>query len=245
MGTTGRTLPMVRALWGSDARHCYKRCKRDVDRFNDTATRQLECGQWLVVYCFGIDNYNLIKRMGHEARLVCESPLMFPEGPNTGMKTGKAANWTHKFHAIKMAVEEFGEILYTDWGTHQLIPLDERFFKQLSKGGSVQTPLVGYRHTYAGWRGRCAGRRLLPAGAFLYFKDDDYAKTIIDLVFRFLPEVFKDDERALAKAIDHANGGWQGEEWWGENVEPQHILKYRKARLLTTRNCEKPFFRIG
>ena len=234
-------LPMIRALWGSEARNCYKRCKRDVDKFSGTLTSELETGQWMVVYCFGKENEKIIKGMGLETRLVCDTPLLFPEGPGAGMGTGKASNWTHKIEAVSLAVEEFGEILYTDWGTEQLRPLDDEFYQRLQDGGSVQVPLVGYRRSYANCRHQ--NGNMLPAGAWVYYRGDERSKAVLNGVRECLQFVRYDDEKAMAMAVDELNGGWRGRDWWAENMEPQDVVRYRIGRCQSG-TCENPYFKI-
>ena len=97
------------------------------------------------VYVWGRQNYNYIKSLGFEAKLLSESSTEFGEDFLENSDTF----FLHKLDAVKRGCEEFNSVIFLDWDTKQLKELDNNFFKLLYKQNhKIQMPLYTYPYNY-------------------------------------------------------------------------------------------------
>ena len=88
-----------------------------------------------IVYVWGENNETFLKKRGFKTRLVTEEDPCHLDYSNLLIR---------KLIAIKLALEEFAEIMFIDWDCYILRELDDNFYKHIASK-SIQIPL--YAHT--------------------------------------------------------------------------------------------------
>ena len=94
-----------------------------------------------VVYVWGKDNYDIIK-VNYNCILVSDNS--YDTSISNSHHFHDYRNMHHKLVCIKMATEQFGEILFLDWDCGLSKELDESFYNTLRNGNPVQAPLYIY-----------------------------------------------------------------------------------------------------
>ena len=115
-------IKIIRAYWGDS-----KKLKKEIP--------PLPIHENQIVYVWGEDNENFLKKRGFKTRLVIE------EDP---CKLDYSNLLIRKLIAVKLALEEFGEIMFIDWDCYILRELDDNFYKYITSK-PIQIPL--YAHT--------------------------------------------------------------------------------------------------
>jgi hypothetical protein len=90
-----------------------------------------------VVYVWGIENEKRLKSIGYETRLVSNDPLSHPDYPYFSTYPTQYGN---KLISLKLALEEFEEIIMLDWDCYILRPWDHQFYTYLNSK-PIQCPL--------------------------------------------------------------------------------------------------------
>jgi hypothetical protein len=115
-------IKIIRAYWGDS-----KKLKREIP--------PLSIYENQIVYVWGGDNEDFLKKRGFKTRLVTE------EDP---CKLDYSNLLIRKLIAVKLALEEFEEIMFIDWDCYILRELDDNFYKYIASK-PIQIPL--YSHT--------------------------------------------------------------------------------------------------
>jgi hypothetical protein len=128
-------MQVIRTFWGN----LNDRYKKEI--INSQKTFKLN----EYVYVWGRDNFNFIKSLGLQCKLVSENPYEFG---NDFLKNSDTF-YFHKLYALKFGCEEFGEVLFLDWDTIQIKELTSNFYKLLrEKKSKIQMPLYVYPKNY-------------------------------------------------------------------------------------------------
>lgn len=97
------------------------------------------------IYVWGDENYKFITSLGFKAELITKDSTEFGEDFLDNSDTF----FLHKLDAVKRGCEKFGSVIFLDWDTRQLKPIDEKFFNLLYKQDNcVQMPLYVYPKNY-------------------------------------------------------------------------------------------------
>jgi hypothetical protein len=88
-----------------------------------------------IVYVWGEDNESMFKQLGYETRLVSETLYPYFNTDNT--------QYGNKLVVLKLALEEFKEVMMLDWDCYILRPLDNQFYEYL-KSKPIQCPLYSH-----------------------------------------------------------------------------------------------------
>lgn len=185
-----------------------------------------------VVYVMGTDNYNQVKQYGSKCVLVNKDPFMFDIVRH---------QYRHKLEIIKMAMEEYDEILYLDWDCIPQKKLPNNYWDILGKKEVFQANLQIYHCRKCHWRK--SDIRKVPNGGFIYIRD----KSIPSKVIKLWESIGGDnDEPSWAKFTDDYVGGWQGIEKYWELFEPtlcnlHRDSPYSKDLLKSKNECFKHF----
>jgi len=114
------TIKIIRAYWGSNPATI-----KELPPFPVYPKQE-------IVYVWGEDNESMFKELGYETRLVSEDLYPYFNTDNT--------QYGNKLIALKLALEEFKEVIMLDWDCYILRPLDTQFYEYL-KSRPVQCPL--------------------------------------------------------------------------------------------------------
>ena len=97
------------------------------------------------VYVWGTQNYNFIKSLGFDVELVSKNSTEFGEDFLEDSNTF----FFHKLDAVKRGCNGFGSVIFLDWDTRQIKPIDKVFFDLLNKQDkNIQMPLYVYPKNY-------------------------------------------------------------------------------------------------
>lgn len=198
----------IRALWGTydaNQRHFMHRGKINRDIKLSMHNKYLPP---YVTFVFGRDNYTqLIDEGFKDCILADEKPIVWD------MNTEQ---FRHKLEALKLGMEIFDEIVYTDIDTLPIKAIPDNFWPTLANKSSIQAILRMYHRKRCFWRKTDC--RKTPCAAFIYIRDK---KIPIDLI-----KMWEDmgrpwsEEIVLMKYMDDISGGWKGEEFYWNNFEP-------------------------
>jgi len=246
---------IISALWGDEQVDFWRGAKGDVLK----EKRRLERGGPVVadrhVFAFGRENYDFLKQ--HEIDKlpgIIDLTLLTEEGivdwsngtagardPDLrGQVNWGLSYWQHKDQAILAAMETYGEVIWMDWDCAALKPVPGNLWKLLRQGPEVRCSLIGYKRFKAPWRQDDYSRRLVPHGAFMFFR----SKWIVEETARVQRELYPKyiDETSLAYVIDqhYFNGRWQGVEAWEQ--AGFEIPIYGTKRLIIKRPVDSCVF---
>lgn len=191
---------IIRFYWGiEDNSNRVLARKKRVDG-NLTALIKNPFNTPFVNYIFGTDNYNHLKKLGFEnLKLVCKEPYMFDL---------TTQQFRHKLEGLRLAMEDYDEILHLDYDCYptQRIPFD--IWAQLGRKESIQGNLQQYKKVKCPWR-KIDQRKVLNGGA-VYIRDKSIPDKIISLWSTM--ENKRSCEPAMSLYLDNLHGGWIGKE---------------------------------
>jgi hypothetical protein len=197
----------IRALWGIyDKSTNIKKRRYRID--NDIKTIQNNPYQHdYIVYVFGDDNYNMLKEKNVKCVKVDSRPFLFDIDKH---------QFRHKLELIKVAMEDYDEIVYLDWDCIPKKEITDDVWKHLNKKEKIQATLQQYHRRKCPWRNE--ELRKVPNGGFIYLRD----KTLPDLAIKKWEELGRqdNDEPSWAKITDELMGGWQGIDKYWDLFEP-------------------------
>jgi len=146
-----------------------------------------------VCYTFGEDNHKFLKDIGVNSILI-----------------NKFSNpyylYRHKMEAWKCGMSDFDEIVFLDWDTKPIKPIDDNFWNLLNNKSPIQSSLTRYSSRRLSHRGNRLDNKWMPSAQFVYFRD----KSLVDRAI----ELWKHEEHrwaeepGLARLIDEMMGGW-------------------------------------
>lgn len=123
----------IRAFWG-DIRVDKEKFIREIRHAAKQRLNEL-------VYVWGDENYNILKSFGYECFKVSSKQYEF----SNDIANDAPKFFLHKVKAIKMGVEEFGEIIFLDWDCWSIKGIDDKFFENLKKQNkTLQIPLYSF-----------------------------------------------------------------------------------------------------
>lgn len=183
----------VRVLWGTgdssqwDTKLATRALNKTMEDVRSCVRRQRAVRG--VTYVYGEDNFQYVQSLGFDARLLDKRPILYPS--QDGM-------WRHKLEAIRVAMDDFDEIIYLDHDVQtRFRRVPRRLWRQLKHRAPLQSSLRSYRRVKIGWRQQ--GRRLLPAGAFIYMRDRKIAERLVEVA---KAQPTWTDEHCMAYVID-------------------------------------------
>ena len=199
----------IRALWGiHDESHKITRRRFRIDK-NISSIKRSKFNIPFLVYVMGKQNYESIKSLGFDCKLIDENPAPFDLVKYT---------YRHKLEIIKYAMEEDGydELVYLDWDCFPQKSLPTDFWDRMREKGSFQANLQMYHRRKAHWRED--ELRKVPNGGFIYLRDKSFPQKAIYWWERLGKN--NSDEPAWARLTDELIGGWKGIEKYWETFEP-------------------------
>lgn len=216
----------IRTLWGvRDDTHRLLARRRLID-LEIERIYTCQYGQPFKTYIFGEENYNKLKDR-FDCVLVDKNPT--PYDPIKYM-------YRNKMELIKIAMQDYDEIVYMDWDCVPIKALPNDFWTEQSKKKSIQGCLETYHRIKCWWRKDM--RRTVINGGYLYIRD----KNIPDMAIACWNKWQQDnDEPGWMRMIDEIEGGWKGIEYFWDNYETPYCNLYRKSafgdRIKTKDNC--------
>jgi hypothetical protein len=199
----------IRGLWGiysNENSVVERRYKMDTDIKQTLKNKNSPPS---VAYVFGKENYDHLKSLGVEdVKLLDESP-----NPHNLTKN----QYRHKLDILKIALEDYDEIVYIDWDCQAKKPLPDDFWQTMGKKEYCQANLQQYKRKKCFWRGKRDVRKLPNAG-FLYITDKSFPDEIIKC---WEANPGNSAEPPLARAMDYRSDGWVGTDKYWELFEPE------------------------
>ncbi|MFA5314301.1 MAG: hypothetical protein WC375_13455 [Methanomassiliicoccales archaeon] len=229
----------VRALWGihdhQNRRLYTRRTKLDDDI---TLLQHAKYNEPFVVYVFGTENAEYMKKLGFQYRLLDPNPIVWD------MDTQQ---FRHKLEVLKAAMEEFDEIMFLDWDQLPIKPLPPTFWETLKKKSDIQAVLRIYHRTKVSWRN--TDRRKIPCGSFLYIGNKSIPSELINIWENQLNKCWS-EEVVIAKYIDNLSGGWKGLDYYWDHFEPDFFVLlqgqvFPQERLKTKDICFDHFHYVN
>jgi len=202
----------IRALWGihdHQGRRFYKRRSKIDDDISVMMKNPYV--EPFRVYVFGKENYKKVDDLGFDAVLLDDRPIVWDMDNE---------QFRHKLEVLKVAMEDFDEVVFLDWDTLPVAQLPENFWEKMHEKDSFQSPLIQYKRRKASWRtfnGKKDTRKLCSA-SYIYLRDKELASDFIES-WEELDRPWS-EEMAISRCIDERNGGWQGVEHYWDHHEP-------------------------
>jgi hypothetical protein len=228
---------LVRAVWG--------KFTGDSDEFtsclspnpsklaNDIANQATEYQKYpFVIYVFGFHNANILQSLFPDGEIIKVSD-------EVNIWDMKTELYRHKLEVLKIAMQEFDEVIYLDWDCVPQKNITDEIWSILGRKESFQANLQLYKTKKCLWRK--TDQRKTCNGGFIYLRD----KTIPDMLiknwenFKVIVENQKrqrqernldlrqreksliyDDEPSMSLYVDDTMGGWQGETVYWNHFEP-------------------------
>lgn len=225
----------IHGIWGNyDKSEANKLYNRVLKVENDMILEKLNpYAPKYRVYVFGEENYKRTIDMGFNAVMVDKRPFIFDMDKE---------QYRHKLEFWKLGLEEFDEIVFTDWDCLAFAPIPNDFWDVLGKGPEIQSSLYAYkrrwrspsRGTFKGGYGHCAS-----AATFLYIRGKEHGYGIINAWEELGRPFF--EEGSLGKYIDSLDGGWKGLENYIKFEPPYHGLFWAYENKEWMRN-RRPIF---
>ena len=218
------THAIIRGLWGEGDGHTDHDLAdtiRKAHRNGDTVDR---------VYCFGHWNAYILRACGYNPKMLGPKPYATPKLNKEKMgyrSTRWGVNyWRHKALIMQAALDEFDEILWTDFDVQQQQPLPDNFWTELGSGPVLRAPLAVQRSSHHGawWRNASSGQtlpgivpipgkrgrlaaRIVPGGGYVYMRGRDIADRFLAIHEEF-PQW--NGQPCMSLLIDRMYGGWPG-----------------------------------
>lgn len=159
-----------------------------------------------VCYTFGENNHKWLKERGIESVLIHNFPTPY-------------YMYRHKLDALVYGMEDFDEIVYLDWDTRPVKPIDNYFWDALNKKDIMQASLGKYKTTRLEHRAIPRENHWMPSGSFIYLRDKSLPERIIDL---FLKEKHHwSEEPGLARMTDELMGNSFSMEEYRKRFDPE------------------------
>jgi len=207
----------IRGLWGIFSREnrvVERRYKMEYD-INKTLKNPFTAP--FVTYIFGEENYNHLRD-----RFSMDNLVLLDKDPHPYDLSSN--QYRHKLDILKIAMEDYDEIVFIDWDCHAKKALPNDFWEVMGKKEYCQANLQQYKRRKCFWRGKKDTRKLPNAG-FLYIRDKTFPDEIIEC---WEKKPGNSAEPPLARAMDRRSGGWMGQEKYWELHEPEfcNLWKY-------------------
>ena len=215
------THAIIRGLWGEGDGHTDHDLAdtiRKAHRNGDTVDR---------VYCFGHRNAHILRACGYNPRMLGPKPYATPKLNKEKMgyrATRWGVNyWRHKALIMQAALNEFDEILWTDFDVRQQQPLPDNFWEELGSGPELRAPLAIQRSSRHGafWRTKSIpGRRgilaarIVPGGGYIYMRGRDIADQFLS-IHEQRPQW--NGQPCMSLLLDRMYDGWMGVEKYVAN----------------------------
>lgn len=227
----------IRGLWGIyDRSHRILNRRYKIDNDIKNAINNKFTTPF-VVYVFGRENYNQllktgIEEKGHRVVLIHEESSKFDL---------VKYQFRHKLEIIKYAMEVDGydEIIAIDWDCYPVKEFPIDFWEEMRKKKPIQGCLQQYKREKCLWRDSYVGKVRVPNGGFLYLRDKEAPKKLIEMWEN--PPINKPDtdESAYAMYVDYLMGWkWTDDTWQSntnyylENFEPK-FCRLRRMSVYT------------
>jgi len=160
-----------------------------------------------MVYVYGEDNASYVASLNIPYKLIHPLPLKFHP---------ILQPWLHKLEILKIAMEDYDEIIWLDLDCMPLKTIDDKIWDVLRSKDSFQSPLHRYKRVQTNLRSIEGENKILPSGSFVYIRDKDIPGKMID-IFLTLPTWT--DEIAYAKYTDDLTGGFDLKRYY-DRFEP-------------------------
>lgn len=198
----------IRGLWGVYSHEdtiTQRRFKMDND-INKVLKNKYQIP--FTTYVFGSENERKLKDFGiSDIKLIDK---------NSNPYNLSLYQYRHKLDILKLAMEDFDEIIYIDWDCEMKKSLPLEFWNIMGKREYVQANLQQYKVKKCLWRGQTDTRKLPNAG-FLYIRDKNFPDEIIKF---WEKSKGNSAEPPLAQAMDERSGGWVGMDKYWDLYEP-------------------------
>ena len=139
-------------------------------------------------------------------------------------------------------MEDFDEIVFLDWDTKLIKEIPENLWDELNKKASFQASLWRYKKPKINHRGKRFDNRMCPAAGFVYIRDKNIPKRLMEL-WKVSPNSWS-EEPAFALLTDEMTGGWKGLKTYWELFEPE-CYKCVKSPYSYSRKENACFLNIG
>lgn len=204
---------IVRVLWGQyDKSDRILRRKRRVDG-NIVTLLKSPFNSEFVTYIYGKDNYNDLLDIGLENLILLDDkPHIFDSIKE---------QFRHKLEILKVAMQEYDEIVYLDFDAIPCKPFDG-FWDSIDKSRPFQANLCQYRRIRAPWRNKIDVRKIPNCGA-MYLGNKSVAMDLIKWWEDPRHTDKKSCEPSTALWLDDINGGWIGCDKWKELYEAKWV----------------------
>lgn len=209
----------IRGLWGNDGLVIDMNNRRERLQFRNEMQRPKITNDILLsaqnkfevdymTYVFGTNNYDYLTSLGIKCKLIDKRSVVWDL---------KTENYRHKLEIIKCGAYDYDEIVFLDWDTQVIKPVDDNFWLNLSKKYAMQACLRRYKKNIrAVWRKM--DQEFVPCASFVYLRD----KSLCDKAIEYwsVQDNRWSEELSLARVTDDLMGGWQGLEKYFECCEP-------------------------
>lgn len=251
----------IRAIWGDfmgidndTFSHTGVMTSPKPSKLNLDIMKQSNCGLLKhYVYVFGRWNKEFIRQWYFEPRQISRKSNVWD------MKTEL---YRHKLEVLRVAMEDFDEIVYLDWDCVPQKQITDEIWDILGKKESFQANLQLYKTKKCLWRK--GDQRKTCNGGFIYIRDKKIPDLLIknwesfkmwtedqkvkrqerDLELRQREKsLIYDDEPSMSMYVDDVMGGWKGMDDYWSNYEPDVCnLKTKSAFSSEKLNSKNVFF---
>jgi hypothetical protein len=227
---------VIKALWGcAGPVHRWKKVwDKDVRK---QMSRDCSCPQYIYVY--GKENANLlcqIKKSNVQVILVDPNP--FPDGKpdrlDDAVIGGIYRPWQNKYTLIGKAIEDHGEIVYSDFDVNCHAKSTEEVFSHL-QNRTISLSAFMYHQVRLPYRINRWAKRWVASGNWLHIKGPDWPKKILHEMETQDPVWAWHDEFVISRMIDRDYDVWVGEEEW---------LKKYESPIMVQGDSRSPWARI-
>ena len=226
----------VRGLWGYFDRS--DRILKRKGRVDGNIKYLMGCkyNEPFITYVWGDSNYKILKDLGvKDLILVTKEPQQWDL---------VEFQYRHKLQLLKLAMEDFDQIVHMDWDvipTKQL-PID--FWETLEKKEPFQACLAQYKKIKCGWRKE--DPRKVANGGWVYIREKQIPDEIITTWEQDWNTIKRSCEPAMSKWIDNQNGKWIGVEEYYKRYEPEACsLSRNSPHKIIKDSCFLHFAGVG
>lgn len=208
----------IRALWGKyDKSNRVLRRKNRVDGNIEKMLTKPYHEPW-ITYVWGTDNKLMLEQMG-----VKNIILVSPEICQWDLVS---MQYRHKLEAIRLAHEEYDQVVQLDWDCFPTRPLPADFWETLEKKHDFQSCLMQYRRIKCGWRK--LHPRKVPNGGATYTRGKEQIANIINVWSSDANKNKRSCEPAMSLYVEQLHGKFDPEQYW-ELHEPQFCDLHRDS----------------
>ena len=188
----------VRAFWGEIGGNpitnlWFERVKKDIKSIISNNVNDP-----FITYVMGTENFNMLSDMGVKCTMISKDKFIWNNVKRFYM---------NKIECIKMALEDFDEIVYLDWDCVQLKPLPQDFWQEFSKKKEIQCPIYKCPRQVVSWRTGRINRKILAGGCFVYIRNKNIINRILEIEKNEEIGAKWTDETYWTKYIDENIGG--------------------------------------